>query len=271
MNLKLVISPTSIVATVLLTNLNRGIARKDIITRAEHIKKMILSRGGSVAHIFHVEPMAAIVDRALKVLGKLLQEQHSIVYGTRNITSLELSIYRNQLLHFFVNESLMCVSMAAEHKDVRAIKTSSTQTLVDKSRLIDSVRFISQLLKFEFIYKGGTDMEDNFDQTLEILEGRGVLKERDVEGAASTSQQHHMGKQRSVSLNSSGVDDFLFLSMLIWPFIETYWIAIASLFVLLPDVVMESKKLAEVASRRAEALYYSGHVEFYEVSARATR
>jgi hypothetical protein len=116
MNRRLVISATSVVATVVLTNLNRGISRRDIIQRAEAVKRMIVERGGSVAHIFAVEPMAAVVDRALKVLQKLLSEQHGIVYGFRNVTSLELSFYRNQLVHLFIQESIVCVAMAAEYK-----------------------------------------------------------------------------------------------------------------------------------------------------------
>ena len=52
-----------------------------------------------------------MVDRALKVLSKLVQQQHSIVFGFRGQTALELTFYRNQLLHIFVSEALMCLSL----------------------------------------------------------------------------------------------------------------------------------------------------------------
>lgn len=267
MNRRLVISATAIIATVVLTNMNRGIARKDIILRADALKRMIVERGGQVAHIFTVEPMSAVVDRALKVLSKLISEQHSIVFGFRNITSLELSFYRNQLLHIFISESLMAIAMAAEYKDTRMLssKTAAT-TRVQKSKLIESVRFVSQLTKFEFIFTPAMDLETNVEDTIEALVARGVL----LPAPLTVSSDGMPPTRASASsctellLNPSGVDTFLFLCMLAWPFLETYWVAVASLMILLPDVIMEDKKLSEIASRRAEAQFYSGHVEFYE-------
>lgn len=108
MNLKLVISPTALVATVLLTHLNRGISISDIESRMNWLREEIVQRGGEVAHIFNTATSAAIVSRALQVLAKLVQQHNSIIYGYRQITSLELSFYRNQLLHFFLAESLVC-------------------------------------------------------------------------------------------------------------------------------------------------------------------
>jgi glycerol-3-phosphate O-acyltransferase len=80
MNLRLVISPTAMVATVLLTQLNRGIPRKAVIEKTEWIKNQVILRGGSVAHIFTVESTPKIVDRALKVLSKVRLTTDKYVY-----------------------------------------------------------------------------------------------------------------------------------------------------------------------------------------------
>lgn len=140
--------------------------------------------------------------------------------------------------------------------------SSSSSIQVAKSNLIESVRFISQLLKFEYVYKPAPELENNVELTIDDLIRRGVLRACQILPAADAGPTAVAAP--GVSLNPSGIDSFLYLSMLTWPFIETYWVAIASLFILLPDIVMEAKKLSEVASRRAEALYYSGHIESYE-------
>jgi len=296
MNLRLVVSPTAIVATVLLTHLHRGISRKELIARVDAVRCMIIERGGNVAHLFEVESVPSIVDRTLKVLSKLISDQHGIVFGYRQITSLELSIYRNQLIHFFVAESIMCVAMAAEFQSERHIRNharsnannanngdsassaaaSSTTVMVDKFKLLESVRFVSKLLKAEFIFKPTPDLQENVEEALEALCTRGVLRVVDehVDGEAgkkdgqASAQPAAAGslasRTRYVCLHPSGVDTFLFLCMLIWPFVEVYFVSIASLFVLLPDQVMEQTRLADIASRRAEALFYSGGIDFYE-------
>ena len=68
----------------------------------------------------------------------------------------------------------------------------------------------------------------------------------------------------TICLNTDGIDTFMFLCMLVWPTIEVYWIALVSLFVLLLILIMEERKLAEMAGKRAEALYYAGNLDFYE-------
>jgi len=290
LNRRAVVSATSIVAAVLLTNLHRGISRRALLERTDTLKRMVLERGGAVAPIFSSEPLPAVVERALSVLSKLIQQQHGIVYGFRNYTALELSIYRNQLLHLFIAEAMVCVAMAAEYNDaITRAKTRTTAGATDaalagaagagvqvsKARLISSVRFISQLLKFEFIFAPAPDIETNVEETLDALIARQILLPAPtVAGVQSSSAGPAAATAASASspvsscsallLAPSGVESLLMLAMLAWPFIETYWVALASLHALLPDRIFEASKLAELASRRAEALYYSGGVEFYE-------
>lgn len=58
--------------------------------------------------------------------------------------------------------------------------------------------------------------------------------------------------------------------MLIVATAQVYWVAAVSLYLLQPDLIMEETRLAQTASSRAEALYYSEHLDFYE-SVRSVR
>lgn len=91
--------------------------------------------------------------------------------------------------------------------------------------IVSSLRFISQLLKFEFIYKPAPDLEDNVELTIESLVRRGILQPSPTDPSA-------------IAIDPSGTETFTFLCMLVWPFIEAYYIAIASLFALQPDILM---------------------------------
>lgn len=110
--------------------------------------------------------------------------------------------------------------------------------------------FISQLLKFEFIFAPAPDIEANVDDTLDQLIERGILAPAisspsdslplllpTAASGALTAASVSAGRSCThLMLQPSGVDSFFFLSMLSWPYVETYWVALASLLVLLPDV-----------------------------------
>jgi len=113
-----------------------------------------------------------------------------------------------------------------------------------------SVAFISQLLKFEFIFAPAPDIEANVEETIDALIQRGILAPA-ISGpsdslplllptsSSSSLTAASVSAGRSCThlmLQPSGVDSFFFLSMLTWPYVETYYIALASLLALLPDV-----------------------------------
>ena len=69
----------------------------------------------------------------------------------------------------------MTVALAGEYKDLHHLKRPGSAIQVEKIKLLQSVQFISRLLKFEYIYKPAPDIEDNFDLTLQTLRKQRVL------------------------------------------------------------------------------------------------
>lgn len=101
---------------------------------------------------------------------------------------------------------------------------------VNKKKLVGSVKFISRLLKYEFIYEPGPTIEDNFKETLQLMVSRSVRSPSlPIAQAFFFSRSRRRGilaassDGESISIQEQGKEVFLFLCMLVWPFIEIYW------------------------------------------------
>ncbi|KAI8924622.1 hypothetical protein BC831DRAFT_464859 [Entophlyctis helioformis] len=225
-----VVMPTALVGTALLTLRGRGVGRNELIRKVKWIRKEILSKGGSVAEFGDV-PLSVILDRAITVLGDLIGRRTDLlepVYypGKR----FELSFYRNQVIHLFVAESIVSLAIYATIKAGGPIKA---QRVPITPNLVDDVSFLSQLLKTEFVYESG-GLGKNLPVTIAKLQQANVLAVGQFEGGESGP----VGGKRWVTLSKEerriGRENFDFYCFLIWPFVETYWLAAVSLYTILP-------------------------------------
>ncbi|CAB5170961.1 unnamed protein product [Rhizophagus irregularis] len=212
-----VVMPTALVGTVILTLRGRGVGRNELIRRVEWLRTAILAKGGRVAD-FSGMTIGEIVDRAITVLKDLIKERKELLepvfYAEKRF---ELSFYRNQVMHLFVSEAIVSAAMYTKIKQGGA---KSTQRL-HISTLLDEVTFLSQLLKVEFVYQPG-EIEINLENTIKGLINDQVMK---LEG------EYVLLSDRERAIGRENYDFYCFL---IWPFIETYWLAAISLFSMTP-------------------------------------
>ncbi|RKP12924.1 acyltransferase-domain-containing protein [Piptocephalis cylindrospora] len=213
-----VVMPTALVGTAILTIRGRGVGRRELIRRVEWLRREVFLHGGRVAH-FAGKPVDEIVDRALKVLRELVGVRKALlepVYYAASST--ELSYYRNQVIHLFISESIVSVAMYARIKVGGAWEDQK----IPQDDLIQSISFLSQLLKGEFIYNpGGVDV--NVSHTLRSLEDAEIIQVDDK------------GVELSPRERAIGRENYDFYCFLLWPFIESYWLAAVSLFSLVPS------------------------------------
>lgn len=87
-----------------------------------------------------------------------------VFYATKRF---ELSFYRNQLIHLFVHEAIVAVTM---YTRIKMGGAKSTQK-ISMMELLNEVTFVSRLLKTEFIYNPG-DIQSNVEQTLACMKVR---------------------------------------------------------------------------------------------------
>ncbi|CAG8590188.1 6313_t:CDS:10 [Funneliformis mosseae] len=173
-----------------------GVGRKELIRRVEWLRAAILAKGGRVAD-FSGMSIGDIVDRAINVLKDLIKERKELLEPVFYAEKrFELSFYRNQG------------------------GAKSTQRL-HISTLLDEVAFLSQLLKVEFVYQPG-EIDTNLENTI-----KGLIDDQVMELVDSYVQLSD--RERAI-----GRENYDFYCFLIWPFIETYWLAAVSLFSMTP-------------------------------------
>ena len=102
---------------------------------------------------------------ALGVLKDLVACQKNLLEPVfYAVKRFELSFYRNQLIHLFIHEAIVAVTM---YTRIKIGGAKSTQ-FISQTELLNEVTFMSRLLKTDFIYNPG-DIESNLKHTLEYL------------------------------------------------------------------------------------------------------
>ncbi|GAA5925860.1 hypothetical protein JCM10213_007305 [Rhodosporidiobolus nylandii] len=210
-------APTGLIGTVLLTHRGRGIGQSELISRVLWLRQAIEARGGQVADWGEMG-VEAVVERALDVLKDLVSRQQDVIEETFFPTSrFELSFYRNQVIHLFVEESMLCSVL---YSRVKAGGAAFSQRM-KRAEALSELHFVSRLLANEFVYSP-EGLESNAERTIASLAADEViLVEGEMPGLSPKERE-------------GGRNNFDFFCFLIWPFIETYWLAAVSLFVLTP-------------------------------------
>ncbi|KAL1917548.1 uncharacterized protein VTP21DRAFT_3941 [Calcarisporiella thermophila] len=262
-NAATVVMPTALVGTVLLTLRGRGVGRNELIRRVDWLRRQILSKQGQVAD-FGGKSTAEVVDRACEVIRGLVAERkdksllETTFYAAKRF---ELSYYRNQVMHLFVDEA---ITSAALFTKIKIGGSKSTQRMT-VAELREEVSFLSSLLKSEFVYKPGT-VDANLDRTLRYLINNGIL-EYDGEMVGLSDAERSIGRE-----------NYDFYCFLIWPFVETYWLATVSLLALTPAYMSTSaatgspievtwvveKNFFSKSQALGKTLFYSGDLSYIE-------
>ncbi|KAI1332405.1 acyltransferase-domain-containing protein [Xylariaceae sp. FL0255] len=261
-----VVMPTALIGTVLLTLRGRGVGKTELLRRIEWLTARIRAKGGRVAH-FGNAPLEEIVQRGLDVLGKDLV---GIVQGLAETTyyavdRFQLSFYRNMTIHLFISEALVSASMYTRVKQ----GGGPAHQEISYENLRNQVLFLSSLFRGEFIFPG-EGLAINLERTLVGLEADRVIHlKRDEQGAII-----------SVGLSDeervAGRENYDFYCFLIWPFIESSWLAATSLMGFTPptkekeDTWIEVAKAQNMAQLLGKTLYHQGDLSYFEAVNRET-
>ncbi|KAM3584515.1 hypothetical protein VKS41_003325 [Umbelopsis sp. WA50703] len=253
-----VVMPSALVGTVILTLRGRGVGRNELIRRVEWLRRIIINKGGKVAEFGNM-PTGVIVDRATSILKDLIGERNAkeviepTFYG---IKRFELSYYRNQVIHLFVEESIVCVALYTVIKRGGA----KLQQRMQFDKLLDEIAFISSLFKLDMIFKQG-GVESNTLRTIRWLAENNVIEVTDDGWVGLTDAERDCGRE-----------NYDFLCFLIWPFVESYWLASVSLLALTPSKDtnidepqwIDEKIFSNRTQNLGKTLYYQGDLSYLE-------
>lgn len=238
-----VVMPTALIGTVLLTLRGRGVGKRELVRRVEWLIERVRAKGGRVAH-FGNAPLSVVIERGLEVLGKdLVGVVEGLVEPTYYaVDRFQLSFYRNMTIHLFISEALVSAAMYTR------VKQGGGPEIQDISfnDLRGQVLFLSSLFRGEFIFSG-EGLAVNLNRTLAGLEADKVITlKRDEKGDITRIGLSDMERQ-------VGRENYDFYCFLIWPFIESSWLAAVSLMGLTPPPGLQTEVWVEVSKAQNSA------------------
>jgi glycerol-3-phosphate O-acyltransferase len=182
------------------------------------------------------------LDRALALLQRdgdleLRGAGAETIYTVPDERRPRLAFYRNNAVHLFVADSLVCLALAGG---------AATRPELRRRTLA-----LSRLLKLEFTYRVGETFESIFDRTLGGLAAAGLLVE-------SAEVRVAPGQEERVALLAGQVRDF----------VESYWVAARAIEGLSAPVA--DKELLRRIHDLGERLYFTGEVRRREACLRAS-
>jgi len=199
---------------------------------------------------------------------------------------MELSLYRNQLIHLFVQEGILLCSFYACEKKKQG--DDSDEALVNKEELKKASLYLSSLLKLEFIFKPSPGFEVTVDEVVSFLVQHGILLEHKVENETDSAKavQYSVNDKIGSDGEYQGTFTYLFVCSLFWPFIDSYYLVALACYRLLPDRMLEEESMirfvqvSDCSTRNesehvllqllGESLYFEGLLDLYEAISSVT-
>jgi len=265
-NVVSVCEPAALVATVLMTQCKRGMTRDMLRKDVLWLKDLIVRHGGRVVNI-HPQYIDVVLMLVLEpIIGKnqLVKKHKDLLmvdlYSPKE--RIELSLYSNQIIHHFVPAGIVSMALYRYDKRVREHPDAISEghlVGVRTEDLVEDVRFLSSLLKFEFIFPPSSDLQRNLDQTLRLLVNIRVLEWADEDNSAVR-----------VRSTDDAMETYLFYATLFWRFLDSYYLVALGFFYLLPSRVMFEGLFIRELQSLGEKLYFGGQLDLYEAIAKET-
>ncbi len=279
--------PTHLVATLML-QYRQGITRSQLLAKFDWLRKELLQRGGYV-YGCEMDRTETLVDDSLKYLSDVVHRNHSNVYepaitARHEYTNmLVLGQYKNRLVHYFYREALWCVVLYAmsqsdyvpfngsssaststststsisnsESKSAQT-KTASSTYAVDITAALENVQFLHTLLQSEFVLKANPDEPEDHLHTLDAMIRWGILQQSPC--------------KNKVEVAPTGETHFSFLCALLWPFIDSFYVASMMLYPLQPRKGMRREQMVAQAQWLGTTLYHESMLCFFESCSKET-
>lgn len=229
-----VIMPAAMVGTVILTMRGRGIGRSALIHGFTHLRERIIHKGYEVAN-FGLQSIPEIVDRALSHMKALIIEHKNLLEVTiEPVKMFELSFYRNQIMHIFVHEALVCAAIYTRVK----LGGPTLMQCISYEDLYTNCSFISKVLRDEFVYET-TPLETNIQRSVQQMLDDHVLELSQNDGQGTATFEDWKAGRALLGISEqerrNGRETFDMYLFLIWPYVECYWLAAVTLLSLAPQ------------------------------------
>jgi glycerol-3-phosphate O-acyltransferase len=257
-----VVTPTALVSTVLLNNTARHIDRDRLLDECGFVLQFLLSavdhprlsntlRGALAARGLLTEEadssarrralgeaVAQVVDEAIELFAgkkqvtRLVSGEESF-YSVPDEARLEVSLYKNTIVHLFVPQGLLASALLS-------LLAGADGPSVTLGALRDETQFLSRLFKYEWIYAERAAFVQVFTRTLGGFVDAGWVE---VDSALDDPSCE-------VRLRDAQAGELHFLRRIVLPFLESYAIAAGAVGEL--DGAQEREALLKATLKRGK-------------------
>ncbi|MEM9187871.1 MAG: 1-acyl-sn-glycerol-3-phosphate acyltransferase [Myxococcota bacterium] len=237
-----VVTPSALVATVLLAHQRRGMTQRELEQWANELLDLLSGLGARIAKSLSeqdgaLRAPALYQATQLFVDSKLLNthgEGDETIYTIPEERRIGLEYYKNNILHFFVPRAMISAAIC-EHTGPLKIED-----------IREEVRDMSKLLKHEFVYPADATFDGLFDETIHAMAEAGDLT---IDGD---------------TLTRGDEDERLpFFAAMIRTYLETYRLADHGVETLL-DSPLAKKEWLKKTLALGQRLYLSGELTMRE-------
>ncbi len=240
------VTPTAVAATALLSHRGRGLALTSLLAACDDIIDYLDAQAARLSDTLRAQSREASILEALQKLvdeGTLRVDRPGRsdaepIYRVIEDRRIILDFQKNALMNYFAPGALLARSLLRRKESPASYKAVHADT-----------RFLSKLLKREFIYRVDADYDTHFDDALATLAVRGML---DVEDDAI------------VVRNRPALE---LLSGLLDSFVEAYLVT-AQTLVDLRQFPLWDKELLSRALERARRAFLEGAITRPEAASR---
>ena len=206
------VTATAVVSTVILGHQGRGVAQNKLLERSDAMVEFLQGAAARLTEPLRhaetrvsaiLEAVQKLVDEKTVVVDRAGSSDMEPIYRAPDETRVILDYHKNAVMNYFAPAALVS----------RAIVKRGVASTLQYDDIHADTRFLSRLLKKEFIYRVDRDFTTYFDETLGALAVRGVLDVLED----STIRLRNVGSVTSLA----GVLD---------SFLQSYWVTAKTMY-----------------------------------------
>ncbi len=245
------VTPAALVAATMLSHRGRGLARSEAEQRVAFLRRLCERTGARLSRVLYEASSDPGVEGPIREATLLLEKDGCLkelsasgemYFVAEPDRRLQLSFYKNNLLHPLVPVSLLASALLSFKERAPTLADLKARTL-----------WLSRLFKYEFVYRVGLSFDQIFEETLELCRQLGLVDSNTDEGVWP---QSILGRERLELLRDLTHD-----------FVESYFLAADALGELF-EAELEVKELTKRALAKGQGSYLAGRVSGTECLSR---
>ncbi|MGB0589220.1 MAG: 1-acyl-sn-glycerol-3-phosphate acyltransferase [Myxococcota bacterium] len=174
------------------------------------------------------------------------------VYTLADDQRMNLEFYKNNIVHLFIPEAILAAALRSQGAGKQATEAA----------LREAASFLSQTLKYDFVYDPAMTFDEQFDRSLAAFENAGLIDRRqglDAEGP---------GLIRATS-DPRGQTVLAGLHQILQPWLESYWILASTIDESLTEEISQ-KEFFRTAQTNAQRRFQVGDIRCPESASSVT-